>query len=190
MSLYSAPHDCTNHSPFIFRNSSRSAMREGKSGCQRMNAALVVAALGCICGQAAGATSGNFRYTDNGTSITITGHVTEPTGALVIRSKINGKPVTSIGESAFYECSRLTSVTLPPGVTSIGSGAFSGCSGLTSAEFLGNAPSMGGSVFNSTAGGFTVKHHAGATGFTLPTWKEYPAVNIGPLPKELSKHAE
>ena len=40
--------------------------------------------------------------------------------------------VTSIGRSAFYNCSGLTSVTIPNSVTSIGQYAFSGCSGLTS----------------------------------------------------------
>ena len=40
--------------------------------------------------------------------------------------------VTSIGRLAFYNCSGLTSVTIPNSVTSIGVGAFSRCSGLTS----------------------------------------------------------
>ena len=40
--------------------------------------------------------------------------------------------MTSIGVSAFYGCSGLTSVTIPNSVTSIGSSAFYGCSGLTS----------------------------------------------------------
>ena len=38
--------------------------------------------------------------------------------------------VTSIGESAFYKCSGLTSVTIPNSVTSIGNDAFYGCFGL------------------------------------------------------------
>lgn len=41
--------------------------------------------------------------------------------------------MTSIGEGAFCDCSRLTSVTIPAGVTEIGELAFAG-SGLTSAE--------------------------------------------------------
>jgi len=40
--------------------------------------------------------------------------------------------VTSIGYSAFSDCSGLTSLTIPDSVTSIGDYAFSGCSGLTS----------------------------------------------------------
>ena len=55
-----------------------------------------------------------------------------PTGAVTVPSVLGGKPVTSIGEWAFYNCSRLTSVTIPNGVTSIEEYVFDRCSGLTS----------------------------------------------------------
>ena len=42
--------------------------------------------------------------------------------------------VTSIGYSAFYGCTGLTSIALPGSVTSIGLYAFSGCTGLTSID--------------------------------------------------------
>jgi len=77
-------------------------------------------------------------------------------------------------------------VTIPNKVTSIGTSAFSGCTKLNSAVFLGNAPTMGTTVFASTASAFTVYYFSGATGgFATPTWKGYPAVNMGassPIP--------
>ena len=40
--------------------------------------------------------------------------------------------VTSLKDFVFYGCSSLTSITMPEGLTSIGGGAFYGCSSLTS----------------------------------------------------------
>ena len=51
---------------------------------------------------------------------------------VVVPNEIDGKPVTSIGRSAFEGCSGLTSIMLPDSVTSIGNNTFEGCSGLTS----------------------------------------------------------
>ena len=72
-------------------------------------------------------------------------------GEVVIPSSIvyNGTtyPVTSIGESAFYKCSSLTSVTIPNNVTSIGGYAFYNCSSLTSVTIPNNVTSIGGYAF-------------------------------------------
>ena len=57
--------------------------------------------------------------------------------------------VTSIGESAFRECSRLTSVTIPNSVTSIGVLAFYGCSRLTSVTIPNSVTSIGAHAFYS-----------------------------------------
>ena len=63
-----------------------------------------------------------------------------------------GNGVTSIGESAFSDCSALTSVSIPDSVTSIGSSAFSGCSGLGSATIGNGVTSIGSSAFSGCSG--------------------------------------
>ena len=51
--------------------------------------------------------------------------------------------VTSIGDFAFSNCTKLTSVTIPNGVTSIGNQAFGYCSGLTSVTIPDSVTSIG-----------------------------------------------
>jgi alpha-tubulin suppressor-like RCC1 family protein len=107
------------------------------------------------------ATFGNFTYTDNGTTISITGYVTWPTGAVVIPSTINSKPVTSIESQAFSGRSSMTSITIPTGVTSIGNAAFYGCSSLNSVTIPSSVTSIEGLAFYNCSG---------LTSITIPAW--------------------
>ena len=65
-----------------------------------------------------------------------------PGGAVVVP-----EGVASIGESAFEDCKKLTSIALPESVTSIGDGAFRGCSSLTSVTLPEGVTSIGDSAF-------------------------------------------
>ena len=66
-----------------------------------------------------------------------------------IKRVVMQQGVTSIGDHAFWDCSGLTSVTIPDGVTSIGGDAFSGCAALTSVEIPNGVTAIGGSTFSN-----------------------------------------
>ena len=57
-------------------------------------------------------------------------------------STIIPNTISKIGNSAFADCSNLTSMNIPEGVTSIGYNAFDGCSGLTSIILPGSVTSI------------------------------------------------
>ena len=95
--------------------------------------------------------SGDFTYTATATAVTITGY-TGTGGAVTIPSSISGLSVTSIGGSAFYAKTSLTSVTIPNSVTTIGSNAFSGCTGLTSVTIPNSVTTIDSETFSGCTG--------------------------------------
>ena len=60
--------------------------------------------------------------------------------------------VTSIGVSAFTNCTWLTEITIPSSVTSIGDSAFSACIGLTEITIPDSVTSIGDSAFSACRG--------------------------------------
>jgi hypothetical protein len=101
--------------------------------------------------------SSQLSYVTNDNSITIFKYVGSG-GAANIPSSIGGMPVTSIGNNAFYQCTGLTSVTIPNTVTSIGTNAFFN-TGLTSIT-------VGSGVTNIESGAFA--DCTALTNITLP----------------------
>ena len=60
--------------------------------------------------------------------------------------------VTEIDNYAFYNCTGLTSITIPTSVTSIGEGAFAVCTGLTSISIPSSVTSIRYATFYSCTG--------------------------------------
>ena len=75
----------------------------------------------------------HFRVVDGGAELYYDEDAEVPTippatsGDITIPATLGGLPVVSIGDWAFVDCAKLTSVTIPDTVTNIGDGAFQGC---------------------------------------------------------------
>ena len=130
-------------------------------------------------------TTSGFTYTTDGKAITITRYIGSGT-VVAIPEKINGLPVTaigdrvfffsrlthieipnnvtSIGQQAFCTSTKLTSLTIPASITNIGNRAFATCQNLTCVYFKGNVPSLGSDVFD-TESKATVYYVSGTTGW-------------------------
>ena len=92
----------------------------------------------------------DFYYAINAKNeITITGYNIFYSSTLDIPSTIEGKIVTTIGKSAFEDCSLLTSITIPNSVTTIGVDAFENCDSLTSITIPNSVTTIGESAFSS-----------------------------------------
>ena len=75
--------------------------------------------------------------------------------------------VITIGDSAFYKCSILTSVTIPDSVKTIANWAFQDCTGVVSVYFLGNNVDYDGVAFDPDTTQIYVK---AASNWTATTW--------------------
>ena len=81
----------------------------------------------------------------------------------VIPAEINGKKITEIGMTAFYECTSLTKVTIPDGVTSIGVEAFNRCTSLTDIVLPDSLTNIGDGAFANCTSLKSVTIPAGVT---------------------------
>ena len=88
--------------------------------------------------------------------------------------------VTSLGEACFYRCTGLTSITIPNSVTSLGDYCFEYCSGLTNIKMKSSTPpSAGSEVFGYCTNLTTVYVPKGAKeAYNVVPWNSYEIVEM------------
>ncbi len=122
-----------------------------------------------------------YKYINNGKELAVSfrgdyydSYYNEYMGNIVIPDEVTYKnatrKVTSIGGSAFRDCSGLISVTIPNNVTSIGKDAFSGGSGLTSVTINNNSIVSMPRRLSSVFGPQVTKYIIGEGVMSIGTW--------------------
>ena len=91
----------------------------------------------------------DFEFTPDNTAVIVINYKYNGAAAdVTIPSRYQGKPVTTIGHAAFFN-SAATSVTIPDSVTSISDSAFVNCPRLTNISIPNSVTYIGFSAFNS-----------------------------------------
>lgn len=93
-----------------------------------------------------------YTLSSSGTSYIVSGIGSCVDSDIIIPANYKGKQVISIGDSAFYGCSSLTSISIPDSVTSIGDFAFVVCGRLMNITIPDSVTSIGNFAFDSCGG--------------------------------------
>ncbi|WP_278247491.1 leucine-rich repeat protein, partial [Clostridium beijerinckii] len=99
---------------------------------------------------------------------------------------MNGKSVTSIGESAFEDKGNLTSIIIPEGVTSIGYSAFAYSYNLTSIAIPNTVTSIGGSAFASCTSLTSIVIPEGVTRIGIQTFDNCTSLTAITIPNSVT----
>ena len=89
--------------------------------------------------------SGEYQYYDYGNSKRYYYYIPSSIKSVIITGG-------NIPSYAFYNCTSITSITIPDSVTSIGDGAFNNCEGLTSVTIPDSVTNIGNSAFAYCSG--------------------------------------
>ena len=125
-------------------------------------------------------TENNILYSKDGTTLIFAA------GGLTSITNIPNT-VTTIGDSAFYGCTGLTSITLPANLTKIGDRAFSSCTGLTSITLPANLTEIGDNTFYSCTGLTSITLPANLTKIESAAFSGCTGLTSITLPANLTK---
>ena len=118
-----------------------------------------------------------FTFILTNGSLTVTAY-TGTGGAVTIPAFAANHPVTAIGETAFADCTNLTSITIPNSVTNIGAEAFIQCSSLTNVIIGNGVASIGYGAFVQCPALVGVSIGSGVTTMGSYAFQGCPSLNL------------
>ncbi|MDY4675560.1 MAG: leucine-rich repeat protein [Candidatus Borkfalkiaceae bacterium] len=121
----------------IWSSSSPSVVtvENGKVTAIAKGTAIITASSGKLSATCAIEVVEDFLFTPMGNSYAVSAYVGED-NVVAVPDTYNGKPVTMIGERAFYDCSQITEIILPSSIKEIGVEAFGYCISLAKIEIV------------------------------------------------------
>ena len=137
--------------------------------------------------------SGGSTYNvECNSATTLTTGDTKPSGYeySAMTSAVIGNCVTSIGNSAFYDCISLSSITIPDSVTSIGSWAFYNCISLSSITIPDSVTSIGVSAFRACTSISNITIPSGVTSIGDNTFRACSSLSSITIPNSVTSIGE
>lgn len=98
--------------------------------------------------------------------------------------------VTAIGDRAFYDCHRLTSISIPDSVTSIGKEVFSNCSSPTSISIPDSVTSIGEEAFSGCSRLTSISVPDSVTSIEAPAFTECENLQDFTCPSSFAKQLQ
>ena len=127
-----------------------------------------------------------WTYTVTGAdSVTVTGYTGTRT-FVSIPAKLSQKNVTAIGDSAFYNKSSITNISIPSSVSAIGDSAFENCAKLKDVFIPSGVESLGESAFKGCRALKSVSLPAGLTSIGANAFSGCSALESVVIPSEIA----
>ena len=127
-----------------------------------------------------------LRYVIENGEVTITGCYGFVSGEVVVPDTIEGYPVTRIGDDAFTECFRMTSLVLPDSIIYIGSECFFGCGNLISFTIPDGVTEILGGTFWNCANLETIVIHENVTSIGSGAFQNCPKLKTVTIPESVT----